>query len=209
MPGIQNSNKTLDFLNTLGTTDRGDQISFNNTTKALVELAGFLIEKATDNLQKKGNIATGNTASSMKIVNLDLRSRKKSLEVEILSTYKFLDQGVRGTHGGQGKYSFKTKFASRKMMLAILAWLKRRAAGGKIKYKSVSRSERKNKSINKAVTGAKSREALAYAVATNIKKKGIKRTLFFSNAIRDTRKEQVKKFGQAFKLDIIQTLSKN
>src|SRR4249920_254290 len=119
MPGLQNTKGTLNFLGTLGTVDRGDELPLNNTAKGLVELAGFLIETATDNLQKKGNIATGDTASSMKIVNLDLQGVKKSLDVQILSTYKFLDQGVKGTEGESGKYYFKTKHQGKKAQQAI------------------------------------------------------------------------------------------
>jgi hypothetical protein len=129
------------------------------------------------------------------------------VEVEILKSYKFLDKGVRGTEGGSGKYSFKTKYANKKMMKAILKWLKKRSASGKTKYKAVSRNERKDKSINKTVSAAKSREQLAYAVATNIKKKGIKPTYFFTNAIKATQKETKKKFAEALKIDIINSLS--
>ena len=205
MPGIQNSKQTLAFLGTIGTKDRGDAMPAS--AKALVELAGFLIVTATHNLETKGHVATGNTVSSMKIVNLDLSAPKMSLDIEILKTYKFIDHGVKGVNGGAGKYSFKTKFVSKKMMRAILTWLKKRSLSGKTKYKGVSRTERKNKRINKAVSSAKSRESLAYAVAANIKKNGIDRTLFFTNAVKATQKETKKKFAQALKVDIINSLN--
>lgn len=207
MPGIQNSKATLDFLGTIGTTDRGEGLPLNATAKALVELGGFLIEEATNNLEKKGNVATGNTASSMKIVNVDLDGPVKSLDVEILGTYKFLDQGVKGVGGvGQGKYAFKTKRPSKKMAGAILKWLKKRSISGKIKYKGVSRNERKNKRINKAVSSAKSRESLAYGIAGKIKRDGIKPTYFFTNAIKSTEKKRKEMLGNAFKIDIINSL---
>lgn len=216
MPDIASSKSNLAFLETIGTKDKGDGMAAS--AKALVELAGFLIITATDNLERKGNKATGNTASSMKIVNLDLSGAKKSLDIQILKTYKFLDQGVKGVEGGAGKYSFKNKFASRKMMLAILKWLKKRSLSGKIKYKAYGTgletggkgtTERKNKRINKIVSTAKSRENLAYAVSVNIKKKGIKKTLFFTNAVKATQKEATKKFGAALKLDIINSINGN
>ena len=205
MPGSQNSKSTLDYLGTIGSKDRGDQLPA--TAQALVQLAGFLIETATDNLERKGNIATGETASSMKIVNLDISAPTMSVEVEILKTYKFLDQGVKGVERGSGKYSFKTKYVNKKMMKSILKWLKKRSLSGKTKYKAVSRNEKKDQSIHKVVNAVKSREALAYAVATNIKKNGIKRTLFFANAIKATQKETRRKFAEALKVDIINSLS--
>lgn len=206
MPGIQNSKDVLDFLGTIGTTDRGDAMP--ETSKTLVELAGFLIEKATDNLQRKGHIATGDTVSSMKAVNLDLTGTKTSIDVQILSTYKFIDQGVKGTQGGNGKYQFKNNKVGKKMYAAISKWLKKRAAGGRTKYKAVSRNEKKNQKLNKLRNSA-DKKALAYAVATNIKKRGIDRTLFFTNAVKETQKESRKRFAAALKIDIINSLNGN
>lgn len=203
MPGIINSNETIDFINALGTEDRGDAMP--ETAKALVELAGFLIDTATDNLQRKGNVATGDTASSMKAVNLDLTGTKTSIEVQILSTYKFLDQGVKGTKGGTGKYQFKNNFVGKKMHSAIKKWIKKRGLGGKIKYKAVSTAEQKNKNLNKLGSA----DSIAYAVATNIKKKGIKPTKFFTNAVKATEKESRKRFAAALKIDIINSINGN
>ena len=54
---------------------------------------------------------------------------------------------------------------------------------------------------------AKNREALSYAVATNIKKRGIKPTKFFTKAIETARREQKTLFADALKLDIIESLN--
>lgn len=208
MPGIQNRQSTLDFLDTLGTADRGDGIVMNASAKALVALGKFLIETASDNLEKKGNVASGDTISSMKIVNLDVKSVIMSLEVEILKTYKFLDEGVKGTKGGNGRYAFKNDLPSRKMVKAIEKWLRKRGKSGKIKYRGVSRNERKNKQINR-LNESNNIHSLAYAVARSIKQHGIKKTSFFSNAIRTTQKLQKKMYAEAFRIDIINSLNKN
>lgn len=207
MPGIQNSKSTLAYLGTIGTKDRGDAMPA--TAKALVELAGFLIETATDNLERKGNMATGGTAESMKIVNVDLAAPKMSLDVQILKTYKFLDQGVKGVKSGAGKYSFKNKYVGYMMANAIEKWLRKRGSSGRIKYKAVSKTERKNKRIHKTLHKVNDITALAFAVSTNIKKKGIKRTLFFTNAIKATQKELKKKFASSLKIDIINSINGN
>lgn len=209
MPGTQNSQSTLDFLGTIGSKDRGDNVSLNNTAKALVELAEFMITTARKNLDKKGNMATGRTASSMKAVNIQASAAKMSLDIEILSTYKFLDQGVKGVEGGKGKYAFKTKYANKKMATAILKWLRKRGAGGKVKYKAVSKNEKKNKRINKTLSTADNFKSLAYAVSVGIKKKGIDPTYFFTDAIKATEKLQKQKYAKALKLDIIQTINNN
>jgi hypothetical protein len=209
MPGIQNSKQTLDYLGTIGSTDRGDGVTLGNSAKALVQLAAIIIGDASDNLEKAGHVATGGTISSMKARDIVVNGTNMSLDIEIASTYKFLDQGVKGVESGQGKYSFKTKRPSAKMAKAILKWIKTRALSGKIKYKAVSKNEGKNKKLNKVLSEAKNREALSYAIATNIKKKGIAPTKFFSKAIASARKEQKKLFADALKLDIIESLNNN
>lgn len=205
--GKQNSKDVLEFLGGLGSSDRGDDIKLGHTAKALIECGEFLIKKATANLQKKGHIATGETATSMHVANLQTQTTKMSLDVVLLSTYKFLDQGVRGTEGGAGKYAFKTKFPSKKMATALLKWIRTRSMKGRTKYKPKGAVEKKDVQLNKVVRSADNFKSLAYAVATNIKKKGIKKTSFFSDAIKDTKDFQKKKFAQAFKLDIIENLS--
>lgn len=205
MPGIQNSRGTLDFLGTIGTTDRGDDVSLRHTAKALVELGVFLMDTATRNLQKKGNVATGNTASSMKAKDIEIGGTHMSLDIEIASTYKFLDQGVKGVESGTGKYAFKTKRPGKKMALALLKWIKARLVA--TKYKAISKTERKNQKVKAISDAATSQKSLAYAMATNIKKHGIKPTHFFSDAVEATKKLQKKKYADAFKLDIIETLN--
>jgi hypothetical protein len=142
-------------------------------------------------------------------VNVDLQGTTMGIDIEINSNYKFIDQGVKGVQSGKGKYQFKTIHPSRKMMKAILKWAKTRALGGKTKYKAVSKQERKNKRINKIVSNAKKRESMAYGMATNIKKKGIKPTYFFSKAIKSTKDLQKEKYSEALKLDIIESLNNN
>lgn len=207
MPGLQNSKETLDFLGSISTKDKGDGMATGNIGKALIESAQFLIDTATDNLQKKGNIASGNTAASMRIVNLDLKTLIKSVEIQLLSTYKFLNDGVKGTEGGSGKYRFRNKYPNKKMATAILIWARKRAIGGKIKYKAKGVNEEKNKQLHKTVSSSDNLKSLAYAISTNIKKKGIRPTKFFTDAVIATKKHQKESLGKAFKLDVIETLN--
>ena len=205
MPGIQNSKETLSFLDGLGSNDRGDKVQFNNVGAALVELADFLITEARGNMDKKGNTATGGTASSMKAGPLQTNASRLQVDISINSNYKFLDQGVKGVEGGTGKFSFKSKYPSKKMALAILKWVKVRRVA--TKYKAISATEKKNQRIKNISAKADSQKSLAYAIATNIKKKGIKPTKFFTKAIEATKKEQKKRFAEALKLDIIETFN--
>lgn len=207
MPALQNSKETLAYLGTIGTTDRGDDIKLNNSLKALVELGGFLIDTARANLDKKGNVASGKTSESMRIVGLIQDGTNYELPIELLSTYKFLNYGVKGTEGGRGKYSFKTSRPSAKMAKSILRWLKTRGIASK--YKAISKTERKNQRLKKVLSEAKSRERLSYAMAASIKKKGIEPTYFLTRAIEATKREQKKKYANALKMDIIEALNQN
>lgn len=205
MPGIQNSKGTLSFLDGLGSNDRGDKVEFNNVGAALVELADFLITEARGNMDKKGNTATGGTAKSMKASDVFTNATKLQVDISIDSTYKFLDQGVKGVEGGTGKYQFKTKYPNKKMALSILKWLRKR--GVATKYKAISKTERKNQRIKNMVKKSDNLKGMAYAISTNIKKKGIKPTKFFTKAVEATKREQKKRFADALKLDIIETFS--
>ena len=205
MPGIQNSKGALDFLDGLGNYDTGDKVQFNNVSAALAELADFLITEARGNMDKKGNTATGGTAKSMKASDVFTNATKLQVDISIDSTYKFLDQGVKGVEGGTGKYQFKTKYPNKKMALAILKWVRKR--GIATKYKAISKTERKNQRIKRMIKKSDNLKGMAYAISTNIKKKGIKPTYFFSKAIEATKKEQKKRFADALKLDIIETFN--
>jgi len=207
MPGIQNSKSTLDFLGALGTR-RGDVV-IEKSAQGLVKLAAFLIEKASSNLERKRNVATGDTISSMQIVNLDFTGAKLSVDVQILSTYKFLDKGVKGTEGGTGKYKFKTPHPSKRMANAIDSWLRTRGIRGTLAKKYKPYATAKAGVEQKDVRIDQNKKGLAYAVATSIKKKGIRPTFFFTNAVKDTQKQAKKIIGQGFKLDIIQNLKLN
>jgi hypothetical protein len=207
MPGIQNSRSTLNFLGGLGTTDRGDNVKLNNTAKALVILSEFLIKTAQNNLNKGGNIASGATSDSMEARQIQVNGSKMSVEIEILSTYKFLDKGVRGVKSGTGKYSFKTMYANKRMKNAIKKWLLKRSIASK--YKAISKTEAKNQEIKRKVTNARNvdkMDAFAYAVAVSIKKKGIKPTMFFSKAVAATERKAKEEFAKAIKLDIVESI---
>lgn len=218
--GLQNKKSTLDFLNTIG--GRYDQadLKLSATIRTLAELGGFLIETATDNLQRDGNVASGATAASMQIVNFDLSVPKLSLEVEILKTYKFLDQGVRGyAGGGRGKYQFKTPYVSKNMATAIRRWLNKRGLKARsypqkygaystdLKTGGKSGQERKDLAINKKISQAESLKRMSYAVAAAIKRKGIEPTFFFTKAIKATELETKKRFTAALKVDIINSIN--
>lgn len=202
----QNSSKTLSFLDGFSDNDQGDKVQLNHTATALQELAVHLIAEARNNLEKKGNVATGGTADSMVAGPLQTNASRMQIDISIASTYKFLNDGVKGVESGMGKYQFKTIKVSQGMAKSIRAWLRVRRVA--TKYKAISKTESKNQKIKKLVESADGKlTGLSYAIATNIKKKGIKPTKFFSKAVQSTKDLRKKKFSQALKLDIIESFN--
>jgi hypothetical protein len=133
---------------------------------------------------------------------------KMELDIELKSYYKFLDRGVKGTEGGAGEFSFKNNHPSKKMRKSIGEWIRRRgmrSRGYAKKYRPYGQVETKDTS-----TGSTDpQDSMIWAMATSIKKKGIKPTKFFSNAIAKGRRETKKILGDALRIDIIESIKNN
>jgi hypothetical protein len=193
-------------LDDLGSNDRGDKVVLSNTAQVLVDMAGYLIGEAQNNLNKSGSEATGELEASIKASDIDVQGKRMSIDISLLDRYKFTDAGVNGVEKSNGSpFSFKTKKPSVAMKTSIKKWLRLRGNRA-TKYKAISKVERKDKSLNKLRKQADSQESMAWAVATNIKKNGIKPTKFFSKAIAATEKEYRKQIATGFKMDIINNL---
>jgi hypothetical protein len=192
-------------LDNLGSNDRGDKVTLSATAKKLVEIAGYLISEAGKNLDKKGNVATGGLRDKIYAEDIEVNGMKMSIDIMIPEYGMFVDQGVKGVEGGTGKYQFRSKRPSIGMKNAIKAWLRLRGRRD-TKYKAISKTESKDKKIARMRKATDTTESLAWAVATSIKKKGIKPTKFFSNAVKSAEKTYKKEIAAGFKLDIINSL---
>lgn len=205
--GLPTGNRQLNLANleNLGSNDRGDKITLKNTALKLVEIAESVVTKAQVNLNKDGSNATGKGEDSIHAEDIEVDGSKMGIDIVYLDRLKFINDGVKGTEGGKGKYQFKTKWPNKKMALEILKWLRVRGKRA-IKYKAISKTERKDQSLKRKTAKSDDLKGLAYAVATSIKKKGIKPTHFFTKAIKDTAKDFKKEIAAGFKLDIIESL---
>ena len=190
-------------LDGLGSSDRGDALPTDNVQATLLRMAESVVSKAQANLNRSGATATGDLESSLHFENIQFEGTKMFVDVLILDRYIFTEHGVNGLEKSVGSpYSFKTKKPSLGMQRSIKSWLRQRGARA-MKYKAISRTERKDQGIKRMKAKADSQDGLAWAVATSIKKKGIKPTKFFSKAVKATEKEFKKELAAGFKLDII------
>lgn len=123
------------------------------------------IEQSKEILESEGRNATGATGASLR-PNITTSGRDMLVQVVADDNAKFLDQGVNGLQNNRGSiYSFRSARPSRNMAKAIQDW---------IPAKGYSLPQ-----------GFKSFEQFSYAIATNVKKRGIEATGFISDVFND------------------------
>lgn len=183
------------------------------TQRLLIEAAAVFVQNARDNIQKPKNgrnlISSGKLQDS--IYSSPLRVEGNSIEVDL--GYKdapyadFVNEGVRGIveqrRAPNSPYSFKSEKGlnpSPSMRKALEQWISKNRAKIKNTPKDVNYRKSRGGQIAGSVATQRKRRALsqgeniktlAYAIGTNIRKKGLRRSGFFDDAIRDT-------FNQSF-----------
>lgn len=191
----QATKATNNLLNKLGANK--DEFVLVNTSEGFIKIAANLLTNASNNLRKSNSVASGTLESTMSMTEPTVEGKKISIGIMLQDYWKFVDGGVKGVERGSGKYQFKTKFASKKMAKAIEGWLTHaRSSTSNVKV-SYKKTERKRKSI----TTLPNKKSISYAVATSIKKKGIKPTNFMAKAILKAMQEG-KSLGLNLKTDI-------
>jgi len=95
----------------------------------------------------------------------------------------FMDSGVDGMKvRHNSEYSFKYKFASKKMVAPISKWITRRG----IKLHTTTKTSKASSRTGKLRDVSKARTSLAWAIATAVKRDGIEPTHFISDALQET-----------------------
>jgi hypothetical protein len=176
-----------------------------NSMSKLIQLAGFLVGEAQENLVSADRVSSGGLSDSLKILDPRVvNGTKMIVDIEAAFYYQFVDAGVRGTRRGSGLFSFKYENPGRKMLAAILKWVRREGIKGKTdnKYRGISKRE----DFRKQLSGERRNKSLAYAMAKSIKIKGLKRTNFMSKAISSTASRVDDEIGKGFKVDVINSL---
>lgn len=190
------------FLDTLGSDEDLQPVE---TLGTLVQLAGELVDTAQENLNRADRVASGALSASLKILNPDIVGNSIQVDIEALYYYTFIDLGVKGTTSGNGHYAFKNNYVGKAMMKAIRKWviregLKMRATK---KYSAITSREAKRKNISDTSTST------AYRIAAAVKRKGIRRSNFFTGAVKKIENTVADKLGAAFQIDIINSLPNN
>lgn len=181
-------------------------VTLTNVESVLYEWAGELIKDAQDNLNKTSSVASGKLSSTMKILPIKFAGSVYTLKISLEEYYDFINKGVSGVESKiNSPYSFKSKYPSKQMATQILKWLRQgtnKVRDSKPQKKTYGKLEKKNKGLSSMVNKTDSLKSLAYAVSTNIKKKGIKATHFLDKAVEKNYPELKKRIEKALKDDV-------
>lgn len=186
-----------------------DGIKPKKSLAALYQLAGGLVVDAQKNLDSSNRTATGALHSSIKVLDPRVvNGVKVVVDIELLDYYRFVDAGVKGTQSGSSSkgYAYTTKMPP---VNVIRKWLIKEGIKGRQdkKYKNLkldSKAASRRDTFRKSIT--ETSRSVAFAIARSIQKKGLKRTNFFSKAIRTTEAKADKELSKGFKIDIINSL---
>ncbi len=135
-----------------------------------------LIQDMRTDLDRQVKSKRNNLAQSIS-PSLIVTRNGVSMELSLADYYDFVDKGVNGMQGNQGSiYSYKTARPSKKHAQAIAEWI----TDAGIDFKGRGSDN-----------WAKARLNAGYAMATSIKKKGLKPKPFFDKNINQARVEDL------------------
>lgn len=181
---------------------------------ALFNVAASFSDAAATNLQNADRVASGDLLESIKPSEIKISGNTMEIDIAVLDYYKFIDKGVKGWKSGNpsdSPYSFKQpeKGGSGKkssaMVTAIRKWLikegmKSRQLSRKSPTHAISSRERRRQKITDAATST------AIKVAGIIRRQGLKKTNFWTDAEKTALKVAQDEFGTALQISIINSI---
>ena len=186
----------------------------------LILAAANFIQKVKDNIEVLGISDTGALSDDISSGELVKESNGYSIEVgyprgsKAAKYYDFVNKGVKGVKSGtpNSPYAFKNIGVGREMLRNIKSWVDRN--GIRRNDVAITRRQATRQSLSNMVSEASRSKNLAYAVAVNIKKRGLRKTGFFDSAVdsyfgRDFAVSVSKIIGQDIKVLIRQNGNNN
>lgn len=175
------------LLNRLGA-QREDLSKLTLTEQLLIRSAANFIERVKQNIEVLGISDTGALSDDISQGELTKQGGTYSISLGYPANsaaakyYDFVNKGVRGVKSKtpNSPYSFKNLGVSRKFQDNIFSWIKRNNVQGDV---AITKRQAKRQSLSKMASAATNQKSLAYAVAVGIKKKGLRKTGFFDNAV--------------------------
>lgn len=154
----------------------------------MIQAAANFIIKVKENIETLGISDTGALSDDISQGELTKQGGTYSISLgypqgsKAAKYYDFVNKGVKGVKSGapNSPYAFKNLGVSRKFQENIFSWVKRNNVKGDV---AITRRQAKRQSLSKMVDQAKNQKSLAYAIAVGIKKKGLRKTGYFDNAV--------------------------
>lgn len=177
------------LLNRLGA-QREDLSKLTLTEQLLIRSAANFIERVQQNIEVLGISDTGALSDDISQGELTKQGGTYSISLGYPANsaaakyYDFVNKGVRGVKSKtpNSPYSFKNLGVSRKFQDNIFSWIKRNNVKGDV---AITKRQAKRQSLSKIASAARNQKSLAYAVAVGIKRKGLRKTGFFDNAVNN------------------------
>lgn len=181
---------------------------------ALYNIAATFIEQAANNLNAADRVSEGNLLNSIKPSEIKIMGKTMQIEISALDYYKFIDKGVKGWQSGSpsdSPYAFNkpdkggSGKKSSEMVTAIRKWLikeglKSQTLSRKSASHAISSRERRRQKITDTATST------AIMVAGIIRKRGLKKTNFWTDAGDKATRYAEQEFETALTIDIINSL---
>lgn len=154
------------------------------------------------NLEKAGAINTGLlTEVSVPQVTNDgtnyILGVGYPLKSKQMKYYDFVNKGVKGVGGknakpkkNSGKYSFKSPKPSYFMANAIARWLANARKSVGADRVDLSKVQKKRRKLSNIVDASKSRRKLSFAIASAIKRDGLRANYYFDRAVNQVFNKQ-------------------
>jgi hypothetical protein len=178
---------------------------------ALYNVAAKFITTAVDKLNAADRIGAGALENSIIPSDIIVSGKLMTINISLNDYYKFLDQGVRGWKTGtpNSPYAFKAPQKggqkTSKMVTAIKAWLAQEGSKQNDKNTKHTISSREHRRAK--ITDTSTQQAIIATIM--IKRKGLKRTLFWTSTAQSMAAYAASVFETALAIDINNSLYGN
>jgi hypothetical protein len=188
-------------LDSLGDNRNDLGVSLDRTNSAVIRAGARFVIDARDNLQKADKISSGHLESSIKPKLVQFGNGVTIIDIYVANYYKFVDAGVQGLRGGTSTkgYKFRKPGVGGAMLANIKAWVQHENITFKNTKVAVTTREKKRATLKDASTKT------AYVIARSIKRKGLKPTNFWADALRELEKDIATGVATALRIDVQET----
>jgi hypothetical protein len=176
-------------------------VSLDRTNSAVIRAAARFVTDARDNLNKADRTSSGHLETSIKPKLVQFNNGVTIIDIYVASYYKFVDAGVQGLRGGTSTkgYRFRKPGVGGAMLENIKAWVTHENITFRNTKVPVTTREHKRATLKDATTKT------AYVIARSIKKKGLKPSNFWADALRELEKDIATGVASALRIDVIET----